>query len=550
MNRFIPDELPLWIRNDPKKRAEVFVYDQLKQQLDAEEDGWTVVYESKWLLKRPSDDEPKEGEADFLMAHSKRGVFVLEVKGGGVEVDDNGQWTSRDANKNVHKIQNPFDQVERNARHLRTKINELPNWKQTPIAKLGRIVVIPDRTMRANLVYPAETSPEMLFDKAKMGALVASLRDASRFWFGERWQHPRSAYACDTLASLAIGFKFDDSLGSNLALETREFDRLTDDQYRVIQSAAKNNRIAVWGGAGSGKTWLARKRAMMLHQEGFRTLIVCRSELLADYLASITTTNNDFVISAFRNLARDVFGVTPGEMHSLSDQDYAWKLVELGEQKPELRFDAIMVDEGQDFQEAEWVFADGLLVEKKGSVLYVFLDDNQQVYKHVTVIPTSMIELSLGDNVRTTRSIHVQLARFYRNEVSQRPLGPLGRNVSFHEIGTNEVATVKKVVSELIQNDQVKPDDIVVLTPQQTSMSPLNDMTLANGRKLTTTPKPSVDVLLSSIEGFKGLERAVVVLAQPNELPQDAILRENYCYIAYSRPRSHLVVIGNWSTQA
>lgn len=547
MNRFIPDELPLWIRNDPKKRAEVLVYDQLKQQLDAEEDGWTVVYEAKWLLKRPADNEPKEGEADFLMAHAKRGVFVVEVKGGRVEVDDNGKWTSKDRNQVVHEIQNPFDQVGRNARHLRTKINELPTWNRSPIGKLGRIVVVPDRNMRTTLAYPAETSPEMLIDQAKMGNLVTSLREASQFWFGDRWQHPRSAHACNTLASLAIGFKFDDSLGASLSLESREFDRLTDDQYRVIQSAAKNHRVAVWGGAGSGKTWLARKRAMQLHQEGFRTLIVCRSETLAEYLNSITETSDDFLISPFRRLASDIFGTPIGEFDSLDDQDYAWKLAALGEENPELRFDAIMVDEGQDFQESEWVFVDGLLIEKEGSVLYVFLDDNQQVYDHDTVIPEKMVELTLGDNVRTTRSIHDHLAKYYRNDVSQRPLGPLGRSVSFHDIGNDEVATIKKVVSGLISDDQIKPDDIVVLTPHQLEQ-PLDGMTLTHGRKLSQSPKPSVDVLLSSIESFKGLERSVVVLAQPSELPSEPKRRENYCYTAFSRPRSHLVVIGDWST--
>ncbi|HVC93492.1 MAG TPA: nuclease-related domain-containing protein, partial [Pirellulales bacterium] len=118
-NRYIPDDTPLSIRNDPRFRAEILVYDELKAQLDAAQRDWTVVYQAKWLLKEPGQGEPKEGEADFLLAHPKRGVLAVEVKGGTIIFRD-GQWYSRDRNGAEHPI-DPFAQVARNARNLAKK---------------------------------------------------------------------------------------------------------------------------------------------------------------------------------------------------------------------------------------------------------------------------------------------------------------------------------------------------------------------------------------------------------------------------------------------
>ncbi len=344
----------------------------------------------------------------------------------------------------------------------------------------------------------------------------------------------------------ATPLEFTDSLGANLPLETRQFEKLTDDQFRVVQAAAKLSRVAVRGGAGSGKTWLARKRAIQLHAEGFRTLLLCRSEPLADHLRSTTKTDNNFVIAAYGQLLELVFGQDKKTQLSPMEPDYGWKLLEVAEQALESRFEAILVDEGQDFCADDWGFVEGLLRDSKRDVFYVFIDDNQQVYGHETSVPEGMIELHLGDNVRTTRSIHIRLHDFYKSDRPQRPLGPLGRRIVEVELGNDERKTVKNVVRDLIEKDQISVDDTVVLTPRRVDESQLCDLTLTHGRKLSPKPRSGVDVRLASVQDFKGLENAVVVLAEADGLPGDKAARTRFCYTAYSRPRSHLIVIGNW----
>jgi len=545
-NRYIPDDTPLSIRNDPRFRAEILVYDELKAQLDAAQRDWTVVYQAKWLLKEPGQGEPKEGEADFLLAHPKRGVLAVEVKGGTIIFRD-GQWYSRDRNGAEHPI-DPFAQVARNARNLAKKFNELLQWRGASVNKLGRVVVFPDSATPPDATFPGDVSPDMLIDKAMMGRLVDGVLAAARFWFGDQWNHPRASRSGETLVSLfATPLEFTDSLGASVPMETRQFDKLTDDQFRVVQAAAGLHRVAVRGGAGSGKTWLARKRAIQLNTEGFRTLLLCRSEPLADHLRAITATDDDLVIAAYGKLIELVFGKENMARPSSADPEYGWRVLELAEQSPESRFDAILVDEGQDFRVDEWDFIEGLLRDAEHDVLYVFMDDNQQVYGHDTTLPNGMVELHLGDNVRTTRSIHDRLQNFYRADPPQRPLGPLGRTVHDVEPSDDETATVRTLIRDLIEKDQLRVEDIVVLTPHEIADSPLRDLALTHGRRLSDKPRPGVDVRLASVQEFKGLENAVVVLAEADGLPTDSAARTSFCYTAFSRPRSHLIVIGKWS---
>jgi superfamily I DNA/RNA helicase len=51
------------------------------------------------------------------------------------------------------------------------------------------------------------------------------------------------------------------------------------------------------------------------------------------------------------------------------------------------RFDAIVVDEGQDFLEGWWYPLQFCLADPDRSVLYIFHDDNQQIYRRATSFP-------------------------------------------------------------------------------------------------------------------------------------------------------------------
>lgn len=538
-NRFVPEEIPNWIRESPKKRAEVLCYDTLRQQINLMHRDWVVIYSARWLSKPNPYQQPRTGEADFLLAHPQHGLVVAEVKGGLITFE-NGQWCSTDRHGNRHAI-DPFNQVERNAYELAGKFEQMGRWAGgSKNDKYARWVIFPDSAAPRNAVYPPDYEAEMVTDLQGMTTIVDGLLRTLRYWYGDQWHHPAAPHACDLLLDLFDRpITFTMPLGARLTGEAETLERLTDSQFKVISAVAGCPRVAVAGGAGSGKTWLARKRAVQLADEGFRVLLTCKSRPLAGHLDETTPKNDNLVISAYE----DLLAFLGGQPDTGSETEYGWQLAMFVEREPSLTFDALFVDEGQDFTEDEWLFVEGLLGPEKKGVFYVFYDDNQHLAKAPTALPSGMVPLQLDDNVRTTRSIHKVMARYYHGSCPQRPQGPTGRSAERISSNGNLPKCIRQKISDLLKSERISAGDIVVLTPAKLSESQLNELSLANGLRLSAGPRPGQDVLLSSIKDFKGLERPVVIVTEFDRLPFDDAERRRLLYTALSRPKSYLILI-------
>ena len=86
-------------------RAELRVFDKLRESFV--NDFSYVAFHSLNLSKHQTK---RFGEADFVLV-TKFGVFVLEVKGGGIQHND-GKWFTTNRYSETHKIQDPFRQAE------------------------------------------------------------------------------------------------------------------------------------------------------------------------------------------------------------------------------------------------------------------------------------------------------------------------------------------------------------------------------------------------------------------------------------------------------
>src|SRR4051794_37214771 len=94
--------------------------------------------------------------------------------------------------------------------------------------------------------------------------------------------------------------------------------------------------------------------------------------------------------------------------------------------RAERPYDAIIVDEGQDFTVEWWLALESCLREGRDSIFYVFHDTHQTLYRGGGTLPEGMGEFPLEDNVRNTRSICNALGHHYRGRVNIQPRGPVG----------------------------------------------------------------------------------------------------------------------------
>jgi len=106
--------------------------------------------------------------------------------------------------------------------------------------------------------------------------------------------------------------------------------------------------------------------------------------------------------------------------------------------------------------------------------------------------------------------------------------------------------TLASLLHKLLVNEQLDAKDLVVLTPKGLNRSQLQGMELSGKYRFVEqyTGRPG-DILYSTIHSFKGLERPVVIVVELDEdLLASSAAHDVLCYVAFSRPRNYLVLLG------
>lgn len=552
--RLYPDPIPEAIRADPHRSAERRVCEALVAQLD---ERCRVFFGVPWLVYGP-DGRMREGEVDLVVLDPRKGLLCLEVKGGQIARDgQTGRWTSRDRSGVTHEIKDPVPQAVRSKYALIEKIRGHPRWKGVRLP-LAHAVAFPDCSAPATALAP-DCPPELVIAGEQLPHLADRIADTFHVFAGaDARSAPLDTQAVEVITSvLAPTFTLRSPLGLLLAEEDRQILALDEGQFRLLNAAAGLRRVAVRGGAGTGKTVLAAEKARRLAAEGFRVLLTCFNKPLGDYLRASLGDAPNLEVVHFHQFCHDFArgaGVTiPDAPEEGPDTAYFARFPDLlleALDRTERRFDAIVVDEGQDFEKSWWEVLELCLDAAGPGILYVFYDDQQQLYQREIGLPSGLVELLLDRNHRNTRAIHETARRFY----SGPPLdaaGPPGRPVAV-EMALSEAAlpaTLSRVLHRLVHEERVPTHEVAVLTGQSLRKSPLGSLTKLGAYTLTQDPAAGPGrILIHSVHRFKGLERQVVVLTDLEALASGADARR--LYVGTTRARAYLVVVATADTLA
>jgi superfamily I DNA/RNA helicase len=213
----------------------------------------------------------------------------------------------------------------------------------------------------------------------------------------------------------------------------------------------------------------------------------------------------------------------------------------------EMRFDAIIVDEGQDFLEGWWTPLQLLLQDPDQDVLYILYDDNQCIYGHPSTLPLHDPPYLLTVNCRTTKHIHEQILHFYQGTSTPIARGPDGVPVEFQIYESKDHLQVElmTLLQKLTTEDRIPPEAILVLTPYSRKKSWIKAEQLVGTVGLDWNPGPG-QVRLATIHAFKGLERSVVILVELERwLTQgvQGIDLKRLLYVGCSRAKNYLLVL-------
>ena len=217
----------------------------------------------------------------------------------------------------------------------------------------------------------------------------------------------------------------------------------------------------ILGVAGSGKTLIAAEKARRLAAEGFDVLLTCFNRPLAEFLAGTIGQKERVTVSTFHRLAErlgqeaGLIGAKPAHDAAYFDglADILDRVLRDGGGP---RFDAIVVDEGQDLDSVWWLPLLDLLRDRERGIVYVFGDANQDLY-HArepdelgVVMPERTDPFYLHENRRSTRAIHAFAQRFSQTDASAPPsvaLGPDGSPVEIVTYADGDAEACRKAVA-------------------------------------------------------------------------------------------------------
>lgn len=543
-----------------RSQAERTLYKAFCEQLD---DSYVVFHHVGWQA-RDKRKHPQDGEADFVIAHPDRGVLVIEVKGGTIQRDGKaGRWTTTSASGITEVIADPVKQA------LDSKYVLLERLKLA-LARyivIGHAVAFPDVEIKSTFLG-LDLPRQIVLDATDLPQLARWVGRVLDYW-DKRYFEQDTPLGQDGLKQLIsmLGNQWviRPALWKQLGEEGEQLMQLTEQQYAILDALNRHQRVIISGFAGSGKTLLAVEKAVRLSRQGFRTLLVCYNSNLAEdlreRLMGVAPLWDMLDVDNFHNLClRLAHNFTIPLPKADDDQDFYTNqlptILPQAARNTSARYDAIIVDEAQDFDPRWWPPLRALLRQEENSIWYLFYDDNQRLYDRPLQFPIDMPPYQLTINCRTTQRIHNQVLKFYQqSEEVPLPvaLGPEGRPVEWRTHDNQQGSLQQALISllhELIEEEHIPASEIAVLTPFSHRTSQLKAESLRRTQEITlrwsTRAEGTNQVRLDTIYSFKGLERPVVILAEVERwLAQDArsLSRTRLLYVACSRAQHHLIIL-------
>jgi hypothetical protein len=535
--------LPTPISPATQSDAERALYDALRASLD---DDFVVFHGVAWQGV-DAGGRPRDGEADFVIAHPQRGLLVVEVKGGAIAWDPrSGAWTSVSRGGRVNAIHNPFEQAKDSKYALRDHLSRVaPSLGR---CMLGHAVAFPDVVVGNGLLGP-DKPRQIVLDQTDLADVRQWVLGALAHWSCS----PLGREGMEALMRLlANPRQLRPALWGEIALWQRQLITLTQQQFGVLNMLNRRRRAAICGCAGSGKTLIAAEKATRLAASGMQVLLTCYNKRLAAELQVKLAGCTNLTVLTFHDLCAKL-AEEAGVLPKATDEQVFFDV-----QLPEAmmhaadalgpRFDAIVVDEGQDFADDWWVPLQMTLRDPDDGILYIFYDDNQKLYARSRRLPISDAPFELSANCRSTRRIHQQVMRFYQGQVQPSSAGPEGvaPEVILCEGKRPFTQDLQRVLDRLINDEHVPPEHITILAGARLDWL-MKHANAIRPRLSDQLPRQNDgrSVCCSTVAGFKGLESPVVILTNvdPSWLHDWTVDLPKLLYVACSRASAHLIVL-------
>ena len=461
-----------------------------------------------------------ECEIDFIIFNGRDTVICLEVKGGVVSYDGpNRQW-SKNGKPDFDFVKQAADASHTLQRAVAFELrNAVVDWA----------LCFPNCTLSSHN-GALEIHPAQIIDESALLSIeqaMTKLADHVRFKFGTPLGL-KGAEANALLDRLSRNIGFVQVLGVRMAREAEQIVQVTIEQLEVLTDLEANERMLIHGSAGTGKTIIAQTFAKRLAEQQKNVLLLFFNRGIASKVRYAFERDSTVTVSTFSSFAkRLVQKLDPSWWDAQTQKDNEFwhttlplKLMELPrESLPQ--FEALIVDEGQDFKPEWFEFLDLVVRKGDGSHYTVLLDEKQDIFNHWKRFPClpAPAKKLLTKNCRNTRQIVDFLNHHYPTHMTSFERSPLGVPIVERMVldDADELQSITLDISQLTGKEHVRPGSIVVLINAPKEESCLRGITKIAGIDIQSTysgydPR-STSLYYSAIDIFKGLEADIVLLA-------------------------------------
>lgn len=529
----------------PLNGAEKKVVLALKEQCPPD---WIVIPGVRWAIR---DRFVRDGEADAVVLAPNLGLLVVEVKGSAEIRVSNGEWERLENGKWIPVEPTPVEQAMGNAHTVCRILREEHRWSGQFPGLFGWLVVYPNGNASR---VPAAFDSSTLATRAHMDHLGRKARDAllarGNEELGAQFTRALVEKAAVTLTS--SDFRLVPADGAEEVLDDKAaIEALTRQQFHALSGLFQMPSVAIVGPAGSGKTVLALWHLQALHESGRRAVYVCFNKVLAESLRLANPTLSDCIKSVdrlFGEIAPSAARTSdPTHFHRehLPTEVFDRVTSQWNEEK---KYDAVLVDEAQDFSDTQ-ILALSVLRRKEGSWA-LFLDRQQDLYR---VAPGGDVQADvvfrLQYNCRNTSLVNRAANGVSGNQVESHPDVPPGAPVQVEFVKRDQMANrAYQLASQW--NGQVKGKDghaptIAILSPYVLERSAMAGHDRGHGIELRQSINglgAKATAYFSTIKSFKGLEADCVVLVDA-KLPGGPALAHEDLYVACTRAKLRLVLL-------
>lgn len=549
--------IPAVMREHVQSNAEKKVFQLLQAMKDT--DDWVVLH-SVGISKHPTQIE---GEADFVVLIPELGVFVLEVKGGGISYSD-GVWNTTNRLGETNRI-DPLRQAAQCMWALNHYIKNNPNnTGRLQDCIFGFGVVFPDSILSEQISLP-DVSREQIADRDDMQNIKAYLLQLGNHW-QQRYKIPSKAIVPSKQQHNQLVRILRPVFDARIRMPAyiRNFDRevisLTENQQVIFEGLLENERCLIRGYAGTGKTILAMNYANTLAKQEKCFALFCYNLRLANYLKDKVNTSAQSTCGSFTAYMEEIArSACPNQCDAsiARDKDNFYRnelpklFMDAFIDKDLVPVDVLVIDEAQDLLTPTYMQALDLILKGglKGGSWCFFLDAEQQNIFHPEVQYDDVLEMlqkqsahftkfTLKDNCRNTPAIIQFVDRTFGMQTRYRHRDEQGTEVLVQFYKNRE--TMLQKVDELLKSltsEGLRPEQITILSPNRFEQSSAAELTTCQVSDSTTTPEA---VRFSTIASFKGLENHVIVLIEMEQLGWN--VNQRLLYVGSTRAKSVLCI--------